>query len=370
MTVGDERITIDPDRLEALGTEPAPAFLVVTNSAYVDRFSIAESSRYAERRVIAYDDGQDFHDLLAREVPDGSHLITILPDCLLHSIPSEVLGRRRLLIMACRSGRTDLAGVEHFLRCGEQTNIAEQERFAESFFEKGEQAEYLTIIDEEYGTSARFNHLSDDYEWHEQLGYVGSGEQQVFPSGEIACFLVPLKVEKLDSRASFDVEGTLSLRGQVIVQSGPPSFLVEDQERIYSRLATVENHALILEVKEGDVVSLEASHPHCRPAAEMLEAMFEVDSRFRRIFEFGFAFNRHVQPVPGNSAMNEVCGGAHGQLHAGLGMLPHTQYHLDMFLAGTKVLGRDGEVVFGGNQSQPRTMNRRRTSMCPCMVTV
>ena len=345
--------------------EATSNFTLVTNSQYADAFVIEDMS-YGSTSILSFEDGEDFAALL-RGTPDDAHVLTALPDCLVHSVAPEVLGNRKLLIMACRSGRTSLEAIDHFLRAGETTDPSEQEAFAESFFAAGEAAEYLEIIDEEYGTRARFNHLHPSYEWHEQLGVLAPGDQQVFPSGEIACFLVPLKVKELDQRVSFDVEGKLTLRGRLIVQSGPPSFLVEDQERIYERLSTMAEHAVVVDVKEGDIVSVEPTHEHARPAADMLEALFSVDSRFSRIYEFGFAFNPHVTPWPGNTAMNEVCGGESGQLHAGLGMLPHTQYHIDVFLEGTKIVDHTGSVVFGG-QSTGRQMQRRRAASCPCML--
>lgn len=365
-------VVIRPDRIQVLGDDKASSFCLVTNTEYLDAFHIAESPKYAQTKVLAFDDGQCFEDLLRMEIAEDAHVLTILPNCLLHSVADKDLGRRKLLIMACRSGRTtDLRAIEHFLRAGEQTDPTEQEEFSQRFFTKGEVAPYLALVDREYETRARFNHLHDEYEWHEQLGVVEQGGQQVYPAGEIACFLVPLKIQELDRATRFDVDGRLALRGRLIVQSGPPSFLVEDQERIYERLATMENHAVLLDVEQGDVVRVEATHSHCRPAADVFEALFEVDSRFRRIYEFGFAFNRHAEPWPGNSAMNEVCGGDSGQLHIGLGMLPHTQYHIDLFLAGTEVLGRDDELIFGaGTPRQTGRMLRRRAAACPCMTSV
>jgi hypothetical protein len=359
-------VVVNPERMAALGSDEASAFCLVTNRRYADRFRIEPSARHAQSMVLTFDEGEEFQRLLADDIPEGAHILTILPDCLLHSIPREVLGRRKLLIMACRSGRTNLEGVQHFLRVGERTDPAEQEAFAARFFEKGEAAPYFEIVNERYGTSARFDHLSDIYEWHEQLGRLDWGDQQVYPAGEIACFLVPLKIERLQPEIHFAVTGAFALKGQPIVQSGPPSFLIEDQERIYQRLATMRDHAVIIDVVEGDVTAARASDPVCAPAAAMLDSLFEVDSRFRRIYEIGFAINRHLELWPGNTAMNEVYGGTDGTLHVGLGMLPHTQYHFDIFCEGTKVLGKDGEVVFGGEGTAPRKMHRQRAAACPC----
>lgn len=356
-------IAINPERIRSFGESTAGIFCLVTNTRYGTDFTIEKTEKYPQTKLITIDREEEFPHLLADgAIPDGAHILTILPDCLLHSVPQDALAARKLLIMACRSGRTTLEGIEHFLRAGEQTDPDELDRMAEAFFEKGERAEALKLVNQQHGTSAIFNHPSDLYEWHEQLGTLEPGQQQVFPAGEIACFLVPLKITELPDDLRLDVTGQIALQGGVIVQSGPPSFLLEDQERIYQKLATIRENPLILDVECGYVTRATASSPECRPAEEILNALFEVDSRYRRIYEIGFSLNRHVRLWPGNSAMNEVCGGANGTVHLGLGMLPHTQYHLDIFCTGTTVHGRDDEILLGR-----KPMVRHRSAACPCM---
>ena len=363
------RISIYPDKISAFGRSGADVFCLVTNSAYVESFKIEPAPSYRQSFTVHFDDGDDFVDLLKSRIPDGAHILTILPDCLLHSIPREILGRRKLLIMACRSGRTDLHGVEHFLRAGERTVPEEQQVFADRFFERGEASEFMEIVNDELGISARFDHQGDEYEWHEQLGELSEGDQQVFPAGEIACFLVPLDVQRLQPKTRFAINGQIALAGGSIVQSGPPSFLAEDQERIYQQLATMKDHPVIVDIVDGDVTALTATDATCVPAAKMLQSLFDVDSRFRRIYEVGFAINRHFELWPGNSAMNEVYGGSAGIMHLGLGMLPHTQYHIDIFCVGTRVLGKGGETIFGQTESTAGSkMKRQRSAACPCVA--
>lgn len=356
-------IAINPERIRSFGESEAGVFCLVTNPRYRTDFVIQHTDKYARAEIVTIETETDFPALLANDtIPDGAHVLTILPDCLLHSVPADMLAARKLLIMACRSGRTTLEGIEHFLRAGEDTDPAELEQVAEQFFSKGERADSLRLVNERHGTAATFNHLSDVYEWHEQLGTLDPGQQQVFPAGEIACFLVPLKISELPDDLRLEITGQIALRGGVIVQSGPPSFLLADQERIYRKLATAHEHPVIIDVDNGRVTGAQASHAECRPAADILNAMFEVDSRYRRIYEIGFSLNRHVQQWPGNSAMNEVCGGANGTVHLGLGMLPHTQYHLDIFCSGTTVHGRDDEILLGR-----KTIARKKSAVCPCI---
>jgi hypothetical protein len=94
--------------------------------------------------------------------------------------------------------------------------------------------------------------------------------------------------------------------------------------------------------------------------------LMDVDSRYRRLYEIGFSMNPDVAPWPGNCAMNEVAGGAQGRVHIGLGMLPHTQYHLDAFCVGTSVYTDRGEWVFGGAGTP---IKRKRSAVCPCTPT-
>lgn len=367
-------VTVDPDKIPAFGEADGSIFCLLTNTVYLENFSIAPSRKYVDCRIIAFDDGDIFENLLTEDasrpdgIPPNAHILTILPDRLFFSLDRSILGRRQLLIMACRSGKTDLDGIEHFLRAGEVTDPASLEEFAGTFFAKGEQAEVLRLVDRRYGTEAIFNHMQDCLEWHEQFGFMRWGDQQVYPSGEIACFVVPLKIDKLQPQVTFEINGRMALRGQAIVQSGPPSFLLEDQNRIWQRLSTLRDHAVLIDIENGDVVHHEASHPDCQPAADMLQALFEVDSRFRRIYEIGFAINTFFKPWVGNTAMNEVHGGSNGLIHLGLGMLPHSQYHLDVNCEGTLVLGRDEEVIFGSANDAAPKMRRQRAAACPCMT--
>lgn len=358
------KVKIFPDRVKAFGETDQSDFYLITNSEYLESFVIEEADKYAGTNIIAFDEGDDFSDIIRERISERAHILTILPNCLLHSVKPETLGKRKLLIMACRSGRTALEGIEHFVRIGEKNNPEDQEAFAEAFFEKGQRAKSLKLVDHEYGTVAEFHHMDDNLEWHEQLGALNWGQQQVWPSGEIACFFVPLKIKQLDQRR-FRINGQFTLRGLLIVQSGPPSFQLEDQLRIFEALSTIRDQPVIIDVKNGDVVDHRGTHPDCQPAVDMLSALFAVDSRYRRLYEVGFSMNSHVAPWPGNTAMNEVWGGEHGHIHLGLGMLPHTQYRMDVFCAGTGVLGKEEELIFGAPKQKKR-MKRQRTGACPC----
>ncbi|CAN0444918.1 unnamed protein product, partial [Ectocarpus fasciculatus] len=260
--------------------------------------------------------------------------------------------------------KTGLDGIEHFLNCTANFDIDRQIEAGESFFDKGEKSQYLELVNHRQGSSCRFEHLNEIYEWHEQYGRVEWNEQQVFPSGEIACFLVPLYIEKLSENTRFDLNGEIIMEGPVIVQSGPPSFQLKDQLNIHDALTTEEESGVKLTIKGGEIIKHEPVNESGQKAADMLSSLFAVDSRFRTIYEVGFSLNESIKLWPGNTAMNEIWGGSGGRLHLGLGMLPHTQYHIDAFCANTQVKTDSGDVIFG---PRAKSMNRRKSSHCPCI---
>ncbi|GAA6166636.1 hypothetical protein [Sessilibacter corallicola] len=366
-------VTIYPEKISPYGkADAADNFCLLTNSEYVESFIISENNSYKNRLIIAFDGDTPFEELLKDNVvPDSCHILTILPNCLLHSVDKRLLNKRKLLIMACKSGKTSLEGIEHFLRIGERTDPNQQLEFSDAFFQKGESSSEFKLINPQMGLECTFDHLDDQLEWHEQLGELSWGDQQVFPSGEIACFLVPLKIEQLDSAIKFKLNGKIALKGNVIVQSGPPSFLESDQQRIFEEISTIEHSEVVLDIKDGQITHIQAMSEESLPAAKMLSALFTVDSRFRNIYEVGFSINTEATSWPGNSAMNEICGGDSGRIHLGLGMLPHTQYHLDIFCDGTIVKNENDELLFGkietSESNESKKMVRHRSVSCPCI---
>jgi hypothetical protein len=359
-----EKIIINPDEIVSLGDEGADNFYLVTNSPYVDNFELSLSEKYKNTEILICDEDDNFIEKILGQIPNNSCILTIMPDCLVKSVSPEVLGKRKLLIMACRSGKTDLEGIRHFIDCTANFDIHKQERMADNFFEKGEKSNYLELTNRMTSSSCRFDHLDEIYEWHEQYGFVDWNEQQVFPSGEIACFLVPLYIDKLSDDTRFDLNGEIVIQGPVIVQSGPPSFQLKDQLNIHQALTTDINSGVRLTIKNGEIISHSALDEAGHRAADILSDLFTVDSRYRRIYEVGFSLNESVKVWPGNTAMNEIWGGEGGRVHLGLGMLPHTQYHIDVFCSRTQVKTDQGEVILGPKEAM---MKRKKSSHCPCI---
>ncbi len=341
-----EKIHLQPSSLRNFGDSRDSTFCLVTNPEFRDLFQIAADAKYADSKIVVYDQKRPFEELLAKEIPQNAHVLVVMPDTYFKSPDPEFLTEtRKLSVLACSSTPTSTAALKHFIKIAESTDPADQDAFSDRFFELGESVEYFRFVDERYQTEAVFHHMEDDLAWHEQTGVLGWGQQQLLPSGEIS--VLPVQVFGQDIDCKFKLNGQLAFKGWPILHSGTPSFLLADQERIYRTLTTMQEHAVIATLEDGIITHLEPTHPSCRPAAEMLDAMRFIDSRFGILLEIGFGINTSLELFAGNSAMNEVYGGDHGVIHWGLGLIPYTQYHLDIISPGTKVYGKNGERIFG-----------------------
>jgi hypothetical protein len=357
------RIVVNPSRIRQFGDAKGVTFCLVTNAEVEDQIDIDRSGGYRDYLKQRLAPGDDFEEILAHCVPRKAHVLVVSPTVFYRSPRDDKVGaERKLLAMACNSTPTTLDTIEHFLSVMEATDPVEQQEMADAFFRLGQRANHLELADAEFGTSARFNHLSNNYLWNEQAGTLGWGEQQLAPSGEIS--VLPLVIQDFDEQLHLAIDGTLAIRGHPILHHGTPSFLLVDQERIYRALATIRDAAVIATVEQGVITDIRASEACVEPAVEMLSAMFRTDSRYRTIWELGFAINtRHVL-YSGNCAMNEVHGGAGGTIHVGLGLTPYTQYHLDIICPGTTVIAGAGEPLIGGAS----TMARIRSASCACSM--
>lgn len=361
-----EPIVIRPDRYRQFGPGEGSTFCLVTNPELSDRFTIEKSGEYASYMTVSLGPEDSFEALLEHAVPEPAHILAVSPLGFFQSpAPDRLGGRRKLVAMPCNSTPTPLEAVAHFLEVMERTDPHRQQAFADRFFELGQASDCLEVVDDTYGTHATFEHLNDSYEWNQQAGPIDWGGQQIAPSGELS--VLPVEITQFSAELRLAVNGEIALRGQPVLHSGAPSYLREDQARIYARLAAVGDHAVIAGIRNGEIIDLRPTHPDARPAATMLEAMFAVDSRYRIIWEMGFGINTDLELRPGNCGMNEVYGATDGCLHWGVGLTPYTQYALIVICPGSRVLGRGGEVLVGPLQKP--AMTRRKTAACPCIAT-
>lgn len=365
-----DRVIVHPERYRQFGEPDGASFCLITNPDLKDRFVIQDRGAYRSTTTVTFDVGDSVEDLLRTAVPERAHILVISPQWLFRSPLAEHLGStRKLMAMPCNSTPTSLPAIAHFLKAMERTDPNAQQVFADRFFELAESSDQLEIVDDRYGTRAVFQHLAADYEWNLQAGVLEWGAQQLAPSGEISA--LPTQVMQFDPSLRLEIDGELALRGQPIVHSGMPSFSRSDQARLYERLAAAQEHAMIATVRGGVVTGLQATHPDAEPAAQMLDSLFEVDSRYRTIWELGVGINAALELVPGNLGMNEVYGSLNGTVHCGFGLTPFTQYAIIVLCPGSRLYGRDRAVLAGPPwPAQPQTAKpriiRRTTAGCAC----
>lgn len=344
-------LTIAPTQISQFGPSEGVTFCLVTNPEMIDAVQVVRDGSYRDYITIPFQAGDRFEDILAERIPEPAHILVMSPGCFFESPPSELLGRRKLLAMACNSTPTSIESLRHFLGVISATSAAAQEAFSDRFFELAEASDCLIYADDRHGTKAILDHLDEDLVWNQQAGYVDWGEQQIVPSGEIS--VLPAEIREFDQALCLPLEGEITLRGFPILHSGTPSFTREDQSRIHSRLYPMHDEAIIAKVVKGRIVDMHPYQESGASVARMLEALFEVDSRYQHVWEIGHALNTSLDLVPGNHAMNEVYGADHGCLHWGLGLTPYTQYHLDIIAPDTTVYNDSGQVLLGERGGNP-----------------
>lgn len=339
------KIVVNPSLLRQLGPPESAEFCVVTNPEFFDSVEIVRAGGYADyvKRSFA---GGDFGEFLNTMVPERAHVLVMAPGLFFESPRQDAVGsQRKLLAMACNSTPTDHAALEHFMRCIEGTDPDAQGDFSERFFKAAENGDHLEYRDARYDTVAVLRHFDRDLVWNQQAGPVEWGEQQIVPAGEIS--VLPIDITEFDESLSLPLDGEIVIQGYPILHSGTPSFSRRDQARIHRALWGLTEDAVKARVTAGAITGLEAMGPNAKPVVDMLEAMFEIDSRYRTVWEIGHAVNTTHEILPGNHAMNEVYGGTEGCLHWGLGLTPYTQYHLDIISPGTTVSNDKGEALIG-----------------------
>ncbi|PWI46485.1 hypothetical protein CEE45_16555 [Candidatus Heimdallarchaeota archaeon B3_Heim] len=338
---------LDVSKLDNFGEISGADFILVTTDELASKLDLVDTKKaYSSLIKECVTNYNQFEEALSSKFPEKAHILVVLPSIYVASPPPEVLGKyRKLATLACFSTPTSIESIFHFLEQATRTDSAMQEKIADRFFEVGESAKHIKFVNEEYGTSAVFKHLSDDLTWHEQIGKLDWGEQQLLPSGEVST--LPVSVFGEDIKSKLDLNGEILLKGQPVLHAGNVSFLRKDQDRIFNALNSITEHPLKLEVKQGEIQHVTAISSKGKGSADMLNALFDVDSRFRTIIELGFGINTNLELFPGNQAMNEVYGGKSGVIHYGIGLLPFTQYHIDFICPDTRVMDNNGIPLVG-----------------------
>lgn len=339
-------LDIYPERLRQFGRQEGTFVLVATPDISGNIRIHQDNSSYSSYETVVMEHDESFEKVLLDRVPENAHVLGVCPGAFFESPQGDLLGpRRKLIAMACNSTPADSEVIRHFLTIMERTDPDEQAAFSDTFFELLESSDDLRYVDAKRGTSATLQHLEDGLIWNQQAGPLEWGEQQIVPAGEIS--VLPVEITEFSETLHLPLQGDITFRGYPILHNGTPSYTRGDQRRIYERLACLKDHGVIGHVENGIIASITPADPGAQPAVDMLNAMFEVDARYRIVWEIGHALNTSLDLLPGNHAMNEVYGGTHGCLHWGLGLTPYTQYHLDIISPDTTVYTDNGVVVLG-----------------------
>jgi len=324
----------------------ATYFCLVTNSQLKDQFEINIEKKYKAYKIFSLDNADDFVALMKNDMPDNAHILVVLPSVYFKPPPADLLGgQRKLGVLACSSTPSDSESIQHFIRVAENTDPVAQDVFADRLFSLGEKTKHLLFYNKKTKTEAVFHHLYDHLSWHEQIGVLDWGQQQLLPSGEIS--VLPVNVFDQNIEVALDVTGELTLQGTAILHSGTPSFSPRDQQRIYEDLATLNDDAVIASLDGGHITSLKAASKKSFRAIRALEALMYTDSRYSTLLEIGLGVNTNHDLIAGNSAMNEVYGGKKGVIHLGFGLTPYTQYHLDILCPDTALYTAEKEWILG-----------------------
>ena len=351
----NEYVSICPAKLANFGEKEGCNFSVLTTPELESRIRIDDGhSPYNSHVVCSASSAAGAHNCIAEQIPDWSHILVVMPGVYFKSPGPAVLGpKKKLGVLACFSTPTDIEQLNHFLKQAENTDPTSQSRYAEFFFDAGQKSEHLELVNDEYGTRAIFNHLDDSLMWHEQIGPLNWGEQQLLPSGEIS--VLPVDVFDQDITRALDVSGDIAIIGLPILHAGSVSFQRSDQSRIYDRLCGLRDGAIRVKCECGRITSIDALEPSARDAALCFNMLREIDSRYGVLLEMGFGCNFTHQLLHSNSAMNEVHGNPAGVLHLGFGLLPFTQYHLDILCPRIRLRSSLGQEILGPKAQLPRS---------------
>jgi hypothetical protein len=341
--------TVQPHRLQHFGV-PARAFVLITNTAHADHVKIVPDGSYESCEVVTYDQGDDFNAIVQR-LPQQAHVFVISPKRAFAAPTPALLESRQLSAVLCHSTPTSHADLQHILTAIEQTNPLYQQTVAERLFTLANDSPQLTLVDPQYGTEAVLQHWRGDHEWRPQAGPLAEwGSHQAVPAGEIS--LVPCGASDAHGGASRPdrhllLDGEIALRGYPIVHAGETSPARRTQAHLYKALAPLTRHTIIATVRAGAITQFRAAEPQAAPAVTLFQELLARHPHYRTIAEIGLSFNDAFEPLSGNHAANEVCGGRYGSVHIGIGPQPFTPYHVTVVCPGLTLMGKDSHVLVG-----------------------
>ncbi|MYS19383.1 hypothetical protein GA0115240_107717 [Streptomyces sp. DvalAA-14] len=345
---------------------PHGTFCLITGAADHGRTRCRPGDGYERVLSLTLPTGAALADLLAAEVPDGADVLVACPGQFLDSPAPEILGQRRLAVLPAGSTPLSEAQVDYFLAAAARTDVEQQDLTARRFFEQVSGSDRLTVVDDQTGSEAEFDHTAGDVVWNQQAGELSPGEQQLAPGGKLS--VMPAEINTFAPGARLlGLTGTLTLSGWPIVHRHDVPGDGPDQQRLFDELACMVAHPVQLVVAAGVIETVRTDDDAARPAVEALTRLLEQDPRYRVIWELGFGINTAMDALPANCGPNEVHGGRSGVIHLGIGITPHTRFALAFLCPRSTLLAADGSAVLGRRKDTPRgRLNRVSSASCGC----
>jgi hypothetical protein len=372
------QIMVKPSAFRQFG-EPADTFCLVTDSDLADEFILDDAGGlngaygakpYGNSLIVPVDAARPLDTVLADDVPSSADVVVIRRGAFLSSPDAELIGAgRRIVVMPCASTPVTLENIRYFLTVVERTDPSAQAKRAEQFFEAVEESGGLRFADDERSTACEFDPAGGDYVWNQQAGFLGPGEQQIAPAGELS--VLPIEITDFDADRRLAMNGTLTLHGTPIVHAGYDATLLDPQARLYERLAALHRHPVMLEVRDGVVVGVRGGERTAESDAIVatFDELFTEDPRYRTIWELGFGINTDMRTVPGNCGLNEPYGATDGVVHIGIGLTPYTRFALTFLCPSTVVTDSSDTIVLGSSPPLGhgiRKIKRTYAASCGC----
>jgi len=361
------QVIVKPSAFRQFGTS-ADTFCLITDEEFVDDFAIAPS--HLDSMVVPIGPDGDLGKVLAADVPETADVVAICRRTFLSSPDAAAIGKgRRIVALPCASTPVTLPHIRYALQVIERTDPAAQELHADRFFASLEKAAELRIVDGEHGTSCSFDPVGGDYAWNQQAGFLGPGEQQIAPSGELS--VLPVDIMEFDGDRRLALDGTLTFKGWPIVHAGYDRELDAEQAELYERLTPLHRNPLIAAVDNGVITDVRdpVGTAEGGELVAVFNELFATEPHYRTVWELGFGINTDMELTPANSGLNEIYGARDGVVHIGLGLTPNTKFALTFICPSSAMVDGAGGLILGSKgasaSGKPR-INRIRSISCGC----
>ena len=333
-------ITICPDRISLFGQPDERSFCLLIPIKLKEHIQVASSKNYINTFIQIFNPELSLTENLKSADLSCADIIFIPYEIFDNvQIKPKVLPAQRVLRFMCSKTAGDLEDIDNFFDLLYKTDPDKNRRKADAFFETLAGAQKILLKNDTCNTQATLA-LNKDSLFTKVYGDVRLGTSSAFPCSEIALthrdFLHP-EIQVLE-----EFNGKLVLQGMPILHRNTISLLSEsEQNRLFNSLLCLLEHPVIATLENGQIMQLEPTDDQAFPAIQTLEALFQVDSRLRKITEIGFGLDSHLHFYDRNTVLNEGYGGENICAHIGIGG-HQTIIHLDIVVPGTRAFVTKG----------------------------